>query len=367
MDPTTRLFVAAERRPVTAGGMDMAAKNEAQQRAHVSALLSGRSRSEEEIRAALEREAFNAEHKGHEKKHFAMLLIFVAALAMLPPAVRYWRRRHPMSYRLASIGSICLIPPYFALANRYLRFATIWLVYAAANTYILYLATRKPLYPHTPRRIYQWFALSNKASYLVFLLGIILFCFCFFNAVPGLTDTEPFVEGSILTVFYGLYFGLISRDLVALCSDKMAATLGYAVSNGLPTKYLPHGVCCICGDKFGRADSHDMDPSHSSMSLEHIAPPSSLAANKALMEPTHKLGCGHEFHACCIRGWCVVGKKDTCPFCLEKVNLARFKKNPWDTQEMHYVSALEYMRFLVGWQPLALMLLAGVFWVLGLE
>ncbi|KAJ2079383.1 hypothetical protein H4R24_003827 [Coemansia sp. RSA 988] len=366
MDPTTRPFMNAEGRPSAVGELDMSAKNEAQHRAHVSALFSGRSPSKEEIRLAFERETFNAEHKGHEKKHFAMLLIFVAALAMLPPTVRYWRRRHPMSYRLASIGSICLIPPYFALANRYFRFVTIWLMYAAVNTYILYLATRKPLYPRTPRRIYQWFALTNKASYSVFLTGMILFCFCFFNAVPGLTDTESFVEGSMLTVFYGLYFGLISRDLVALCSDKMAATLGYAVSNGLPTKYLPHGVCCICGDKLGHTDGRDKDSDHNRM-FEHIVPPSSSAAKEALVEPTHKLECEHEFHACCIRGWCVVGKKDTCPFCLEKVNLAMFKQNPWDKQEMLYVSTLEYMRFLVGWQPLALMLLAGVFWVLGLD
>ncbi|PIA13791.1 RING finger protein [Coemansia reversa NRRL 1564] len=367
MDSAARPLVAAEGGPVGSDGIDIAAVNEAQRRAQVSMLFSGRSPSEDEIRLALEREAFKAEHKGHEKKHFVMFLIFVAVLAMLPPTVRYWRRRHPVSYRLASIGSICLIPPYFALANQYFRFVTIWLIYAAANTYILYLATRTPLYPRTPRRIYQWFALTNKVSYMIFLIGMVLFCFCFFNAVPGLTDTELFVENSMLTVFYGLYFGLVSRDLVALCSEKMAATLGYAVSNGLPTKYLPHGVCCICGDELGNTSSRSNNSDRNSMSFEHIGEPSSSMTKEAPMEPTHKLECEHEFHACCIRGWCVVGKKDTCPFCLEKVNLAMFKRNPWDKQEMHYVSALEYMRFLVGWQPLVLMLLAGVFWVLGLE
>ena len=46
-----------------------------------------------------------------------------------------------------------------------------------------------------------------------------------------------------------------------------------------------------------------------------------------MIENTFQLTCGHEFHEFCVRGWCIVGKKQTCPWCHEKVDLkVRFKK-----------------------------------------
>ncbi|KAJ1901158.1 hypothetical protein LPJ66_000977 [Kickxella alabastrina] len=318
----------------------------AHQYAFASSLLPGRSLSPEDVQFVAQRESFKVKHHGHEGQHLAMFLIFIAVLAMLPATVKYWRRNHPLSYRLVSMGSISLIPPYFAAANGYHRFVTIWLLYAAANIYILYQATRRPLQTHTPRRVYQWFAFTNKASYAVFMLGFFLFILCFFNIVPGFTDTEAYLSASMLTLFYGLYFGLMSRDLVTLCSDNIAAALGYSGGeHNLPTKSLPREVCCVCGDGLGERDG----------------------AAAAVKEPTHVLGCGHEFHATCIRGWCVVGKRDVCPFCREKVDLEPFKRNPWDKQELFYVTALEYMRFFVSWQPLTVLLLTSIYWILGLS
>ncbi|KAJ2636909.1 hypothetical protein GGF44_003037 [Coemansia sp. RSA 1694] len=340
--------------------LDLEALNSEQQHALAASLHPGRSLSPGEVQFIINREKFKSQHHGHEGKHLAMFLILVCVLAMLPSTVAYWRRRYPSSYRFVSIGSICLIPPYFAVGSGYYRFVSVWLAYAAANTYILYLATRSPLYPRTPRRVYQWFAFINKASYVVFVMGTILFALSFFNIAPGLTDSERYVEASMLTVFYGLYFGLMSRDLVALCTDKMAATLGYASIGHLPTKYLPQDVCCICGGELLGGDKDEPGMLASSSSTHR-------SAGTALAEPTHRLGCGHEFHACCIRGWCVVGKKDVCPYCREKVDLEAFKQNPWDKQELFYVTALEYMRFFISWQPLTLLLLTGIFWVLGLN
>ncbi|KAJ2250004.1 hypothetical protein GGI13_004113 [Coemansia sp. RSA 455] len=327
--------------------IDPRTMNLEQQYVFAASLHPGRSLSPEEVRFIINRETFKSQHYGHEGKHLMMFLILICVLAMLPNTVTFWRRRHPNSYRLVSILSICLIPPYFAVSNGYHRFMGLWTAYAAANSYIMYLATRSPLNPRTPRRVYQWFAFINKASYAVFVLGIVLFALCFFNVAPGLTDSERYVEASMLTVFYGLYFGLMSRDLVTLCTDKMAATLGYARSD-LPTKYLPQDVCCICGGELLGDKAHG-------------------ASGDDLVEPTHRLGCGHEFHACCIRGWCVVGKKDVCPYCREKVDLETFKQNPWDKQELFYVTALEYMRFFISWQPLTLLFLTAIFWVLGLS
>ncbi|KAJ1736688.1 hypothetical protein LPJ72_001183 [Coemansia sp. Benny D160-2] len=345
------------------------------QQAYASQLYPGRSLSPEDIRMIIETESYKAHHQGHEAKHALMFLIFACVLAMLPSTVTYWRKRHPMSYRLVSVGSICLIPVYFAAANHYYRFVCIWLVYALANTYVLYMATRIPLHVHTPRRVYRWFAFINKASYAVFVGGGLLFLLGFFNIMPGLTDTAYYVETSMLTVFYGLYFGLMSRDLVTLCTDKMAATLGYS-SRGtrIATKFLPQDVCCICGDRLGSSsgDGRERVVAGGGMlaaasTSRHPAAHGGATDSLATAEPTHALGCGHEFHASCIRGWCVIGKKDVCPFCSEKVDLHEFKRNPWDKQELFYVTALEYMRFFVSWQPLTLLFLTVVFWLLGLN
>ena len=40
------------------------------------------------------------------------------------------------------------------------------------------------------------------------------------------------------------------------------------------------------------------------------------------------------FHEFCIRGWCIVGKKQTCPYCKEKVDLKRLFPNPWEVRRV---------------------------------
>lgn len=48
------------------------------------------------------------------------------------------------------------------------------------------------------------------------------------------------------------------------------------------------------------------------------------------MIPCFCLNSSHiRFHEFCIRGWCIVGKKQTCPYCNEKVDLKRMMNNPY--------------------------------------
>lgn len=52
-------------------------------------------------------------------------------------------------------------------------------------------------------------------------------------------------------------------------------------------------------------------------------------------EKSVQLTCKHLFHDQCIRGWTLVGKKDTCPVCLEKVDLRTlYADRPWDTRNL---------------------------------
>ena len=50
-----------------------------------------------------------------------------------------------------------------------------------------------------------------------------------------------------------------------------------------------------------------------------------------------QLACKHLFHDQCIRGWTLIGKKDTCPTCLEKVDMrAIFADRPWETRNISW-------------------------------
>lgn len=42
-------------------------------------------------------------------------------------------------------------------------------------------------------------------------------------------------------------------------------------------------------------------------------------------------------HSGCIRGWTIVGKKDTCPVCNEKVDLrALYVDRPWESRNLSW-------------------------------
>lgn len=73
------------------------------------------------------------------------------------------------------------------------------------------------------------------------------------------------------------------------------------------------------------------------------------------------------FHEFCIRGWCIVGKKETCPYCKEKVDLKRMFSNPWEKPHMLFGQLLDWIRYLVAWQPVVLFVVQGIYYVLGLE
>uniref|UniRef100_A0A803XWS5 RING-type domain-containing protein n=1 Tax=Meleagris gallopavo TaxID=9103 RepID=A0A803XWS5_MELGA len=50
---------------------------------------------------------------------------------------------------------------------------------------------------------------------------------------------------------------------------------------------------------------------------------------EGITENTHQLSCNHMFHGLCICGWCRVGKKQTCPCCVEKLDLKMALSYPY--------------------------------------
>jgi len=92
---------------------------------------------------------------------------------------------------------------------------------------------------------------------------------------------------------------VLGRDLVEICSNRMAATIGYYSKDGLPNKHLRENICAICGSA----------TQHMARSLVDL-PEKSLVFDETI----HQLECKHTFHEKCIRGWCLIGKKDMCPY-----------------------------------------------------
>lgn len=68
-------------------------------------------------------------------------------------------------------------------------------------------------------------------------------------------------------------------------------------------------------------------------------------------EPTFTLNCGHRYHDFCIRGWTIIGKKDTCPCCAEKVSLSQTFTKPWEKASVYWANLMDMVRYLVVWNP----------------
>lgn len=88
----------------------------------------------------------------------------------------------------------------------------------------------------------------------------------------------------------------------------------YYQPKGIPTRHLEENVCAVCGNHIELQPAPDNETDNETDSL--------------VVEANYRLPCNHVFHEYCIRGWCIIGKKQTCPYCKEKVDLKRLFKNP---------------------------------------
>ena len=117
---------------------------------------------------------------------------------------------------------------------------------------------------------------------------------------------------------------------------------------------LEEDVCAVCANKIYKSN------------LETNIPDDDVD-EPMRNERIYTLSCNHSFHEFCIRGWVVVGKLQTCPYCKEKVDLKRMFKNPWEKPHLFFGQLLDWIRYLVAWQPLIITVVQGINKVLGLE
>lgn len=298
---------------------------------------------EDQRRFRIEHEKLHEKHKGHEKMHAEMVLILIVTLVVAQILLVQWKRLFPKSYHAVTLFGMWIIPIVFAVKFWWLRFMSIWIIFSLITLVIFYFATMTKIHPRTPRLVYRWFLIIYQLSYSVGLIGYIIIMLTLFGFnVLILVKPQTAMDAGFLCLFYGLYYGVVGRDLAELCTDKMASQIGYYTETGLPSRKLESNICAVCGQEVSFAEDETE-------------------------EAKVKLNCGHYFHEFCIRGWCIVGKKQTCPYCKEKVDLKRMFSNPWEKPHVLYGNLLDWIRYLVAWQPVIIVLVQLINWTLGLE
>nr|XP_055192247.1 RING finger protein 175 [Nyctereutes procyonoides] len=313
--------------------------------AYVFTLLISQTKLSADDEWNLQQEKMYKMHRGHESMHVEMILIFLCTLVIAQIVLVQWRQRHGPSYNLVTLLQMWVVPLYFTIKLYWWRFLSMWGMFSAITSYILFRATRKPLSGRTPRLVYKWFLLIYKLSYAFGVVGYlaIMFTMCGFNLFFKIKARDS-MDFGIVSLFYGLYYGVMGRDFAEICSDYMASTIGFYSMSGMPTRSLGDNICAVCGQKI----IVELD-------------------EEGLIENTYQLSCNHVFHEFCIRGWCIVGKKQTCPYCKEKVDLKRMISNPWERTHFLYGQILDWLRYLVAWQPVVIGIVQGINYSLGLE
>ncbi|XP_039747958.1 RING finger protein 121 [Pararge aegeria] len=284
-------------------------------------------------------------HRGHESMHMKMVLILIGTLVVAQVIVVEWKKFHYRSYAFFTMVAMWSIPLLISTFNHSYRFIIVWTIFTLLTTLVIWKSSQKPMSNTTPRMVYKWFYLIYKISCFFMLFGYVVVMLTFLS-LNVLFNQKPqvWMDIGLMCLFYGVYFGVLGRDVAEYCSDKMASSIGYYTKEGMPTRYLENNVCAVCGNKL----------------LVEVS-------EEGVIENTYKLPCGHVFHEFCIRGWCIVGKRQTCPYCKEKVDLKQMFTNPWDRPHLLYGQLLDWVRWLVAWQPLVLFLAQGINWFFGLE
>uniref|UniRef100_A0A6M2DN24 Putative ring-containing e3 ubiquitin ligase n=1 Tax=Xenopsylla cheopis TaxID=163159 RepID=A0A6M2DN24_XENCH len=293
-----------------------------------------------------EHQQLHQKHAGHESMHAEMILILIATVVISQICLIEWKKRHYRSYSLVTLLGMWTIPLGISLYSLWWRFVFLWLLFSCITGLIGTRALQSPIQGTTPRLVYKWFYLLYKLSLGLGIIGyvIIMATFAGVNLIFS-QKPHPWMDVGFLFIFYGLYYGVLGRDIAEICADKIASKIGYYTKEGIPTRQLEKNMCAVCGNYLIVETGDD----------------------NALIENSYRLSCGHVFHEFCIRGWCMVGKKQTCPYCHEKVDLKNLFRNPWEKPHILYGQLLDWLRWLIAWQPLILSVVQGIIWFLGLE
>ena len=136
------------------------------------------------------------------------------------------------------------IPLGLSLKNHWWRFPCIWLVFSSVTSLVTKRSLEKPIQGTTPRLVYKWFLLIYKISYFIGIFGYITMMATFLglNLIFGVKPST-WMDLGLMCMFYALYYGVVSIDFAEICTEKMAANIGYYKSEGIPERHLENDIC----------------------------------------------------------------------------------------------------------------------------
>lgn len=328
---------------------------------------------------------FHTRHKGHEAMHAEMALVMISILIIGQVVLFQLKRRKPKIYNTLTLFLLWITPFIASIYYNWFRFVIVWSIFSLITGLPIRKAVwTKQLLPETPRLVYRIFLFMFRISLTVGTVGYICFLFTMlgFNMM-FLISPEIAFDFSFLCLWYGFYFGVVIRDFSDLCATSIAVKGKFytekddAAYNGkrnkLPSKKLDKNTCPLCAQKmssndfFNSVNQNSMDTRLENIDLDETDFLLQNSQTSSDDEQKIKLSCGHEFHEYCIRGWVILGKQQTCPYCSEKVDFKLLGNHPWEKYNRMYAQLLEWLRYLVAWQPILLLFIHGVTWLMGLE
>ncbi|GMH43666.1 hypothetical protein BSKO_11588 [Bryopsis sp. KO-2023] len=284
-------------------------------------------------------------HENHMSESEARRIVatFYAILAVMLLAqmlLVFWKARHRRSYELVTLIGLWLIPAFYSFELKFWRFLVVWIVYSATTSFILSKCLSKTLSSTTPGLVYWWFLGVYKLSVAIGISGYALFFLEVFGMGPLIRAILP-PTISIDLLWYGLYYGILGRDCAEVASDWMQSR----IMGGGRRLSVQINKCGICNKEL-----------------------SDKFEGEAGVEKSVQLDCKHLFHETCIRGWTIVGKKDVCPTCMEKVDLkALYSDRPWETSNLSWIKMLDAVRYLVVWNPIIFVFIHFALHIFGMD
>ena len=270
-------------------------------------------------------------HEDHESYHSLLLLILFVLMIGLQVGLFMWRKHRPMAFIRVTLVFLWLIPFCFSLYLLFYKFLLFWALFSLVTAYILRRSTEGPLQPSTPKLIWRFFLATYRLCMALSLAGYVFIILEFLGVGAFLGIAGSLGQWGTTMIFYGLYFGVLWRDIAEICADRLASSLFF--NSDLPALTITRNSCSLCRQELGDGSTR--------------------------IEKSYTLTCHHQFHESCIRGWTIVGKKDVCPCCKEKVDLkAMFPGgNPWARRSVLWAHLLDAIRYLIVWNPLIMVFL----------
>ncbi|KAK9833314.1 hypothetical protein WJX81_005662 [Elliptochloris bilobata] len=288
----------------------------------------------------------------HDKYAVVVFYVIMGTLITAQSLLFWWKRKHKRTYELVTLLGLWLVPPIVSAHFHFWQFLAVWCLFTASTGYMLWRCTQRPMPRTTPRLVYGWFLGLYKVSVAAGLCGYVLLFGEVFGAGLLLRPAGVPASLSLLLVWYGVYFGIMGRDCAEVAADRLALSIGSRRQLAVSVR-----ECSLCGGELTDFSSVGSGAGNGSAAREALGG-----------DATVQLSCKHCFHDQCIRGWTIVGKKDTCPACLEKVDLRSvFQDRPWETRNLSWIQMLDAVRYLVAWNPVVLVLLHFGLHFLGLE